>query len=51
MAFKERVKCANCGMIYDRAINDILPDDGGAQCPCCKSNAYDRLNKEEWTRQ
>ena len=39
---KKRVKCANCGMIYD-----IKPEGGSGMlvsygiCPKCGSNAYD----------
>ena len=44
-----RVKCANCGMIYD--INPTPMDFRGAneaescaQCPKCGSNAKDRVD-------
>jgi predicted nucleic acid-binding Zn-ribbon protein len=40
MAGKIRVKCANCGMIYD--INHNI-----STCPKCGSNAYDELPNPE----
>lgn len=33
---KERVRCANCGMVYD--ITNLVQ-----KCPKCGSNAYDLL--------
>lgn len=36
---KTRVKCANCGMIYDRCLGQTV-------CPNCKSNAYN-ISQEE----
>ncbi len=50
MSCKERVKCANCGMIYDRCLPDMMPDNGTAQCPGCKSSAFDKVNGTEWKR-
>ena len=50
-ALKERVKCANCGMVYDRLLPDMMPDTGSAQCPKCKSNAYDAIEKPTWKKQ
>lgn len=48
-----RVKCANCGMIYD--INPTSTDFTSkyerfscAQCPGCKSNAKDKLPGQTW---
>lgn len=41
---KVRVKCANCGMIYDIMLDDLShgkPLDG--ECPNCKSNAFTKL--------
>lgn len=44
MSKKTRVKCANCGMIYDMVETEqgetTRPAIG---CPECKSNAYDPL--------
>lgn len=50
-----RVKCANCGMIYD--INPTSMDcrsepemlDCG-QCPKCGSNAKDKISHTEWKK-
>jgi len=37
---KKRVKCANCGMIYDIVgYEEIMPTAG--KCPGCGSNAFD----------
>jgi hypothetical protein len=52
-----RVKCANCGMIYD--INPTPCDFQSeherlacASCPSCKSNAKDELGHERrWRAQ
>jgi formate dehydrogenase maturation protein FdhE len=48
-----RVKCANCGMIYD--INPTPMDfrtetecNQCAVCPKCQSNAKDRVDNPEW---
>ncbi|MHC4121973.1 MAG: hypothetical protein ACYSSI_00235 [Planctomycetota bacterium] len=50
-----RVKCANCGMIYD--INPTSMDFrtemerlSCASCPKCKSNAKDVISKPEWKK-
>lgn len=46
---KKRVKCANCGMIYDIWMNDIAcqyPPIIG-ECPKCKSNAFNVI-PEVW---
>jgi len=48
----ERVRCANCGMIYDRrkplglAVDELLPDVAMGLtnvCPGCGSNAADPI--------
>lgn len=39
---KKRVKCANCGMIYDI----ILGSPFTVGCPKCGSNAYDEIPDE-----
>jgi len=42
---KKRVRCANCGMIYDIVgYGDILPTTG--KCPKCGSNAFDLVGKD-----
>ncbi len=50
-----RVKCANCGTIYD-----ILPspcdysnpyERKAGHCPSCKSNAYDETDSSQQNRQ
>ena len=50
-----RVKCANCGMIYD--INPTTMDfrspyevESSAQCPECKSNAKDVISRGIWRK-
>lgn len=50
-----RVKCANCGMIYD--ISPTSMEFGTetevlsqGQCPKCKSNAKDVVQKENWEK-
>ena len=51
---KTRVKCANCGMIYDLVINDEpkeYPDEPNDRCPGCGSNAYDKLQTEKIKKQ
>ncbi len=44
---RRRVKCANCGMIYDIAVSNWLGDPldltGIGVCPKCGSNASDDL--------
>ena len=50
-----RVKCANCGMVYDihtspmelRTETDRLQN---AQCPECGSNAKDVVSRTEWKK-
>lgn len=38
---KKRVKCANCGMIYDILIGDYESEHQiTGECPKCKSNAF-----------
>ena len=38
---KKRVKCANCGMIYDILIGDYESEHLLiGECPKCKSNAF-----------
>lgn len=47
--FHKRVKCANCGMIYNMDIPDMLGEDYASHiCPGCGSNAYDEIQKAEW---
>lgn len=41
---KKRVKCANCGMIYDIHPETWLGQLGRGECPKCNSNAYDEFN-------
>lgn len=50
-----RVKCSNCGMIYD--INPTPMDFRSeleivntAVCPSCKSNAKDVISKHTWVK-
>lgn len=46
---KIRVKCANCGMIYDITRPNyagLNPDDIRGKCPKCGSNAFDRTTKD-----
>ena len=52
---KMRVKCANCGMIYD--ITPTTMEFRTEQemyrcgvCPKCKSNAKDVIEKTEWKK-
>lgn len=40
---KKRVKCANCGMIYDIYPETWLGQLNRGECPKCSSNAYDEL--------
>lgn len=51
-----RVKCSNCGMIYD--INPTPMDfrselevKATAQCPNCNSNAKDIISNTEWKKE
>jgi len=49
-----RVKCANCGIIYDinptsmdfRTEHEIFST---GTCPKCKSNAKDKVQHAQWT--
>ena len=48
-----RVKCANCGMVYDINVTSMDFRDpqerlATATCPSCKSNAKDEVAKETW---
>jgi len=48
-----RVKCANCGMVYDINVTSMdfrgpLERLANATCPSCKSNAKDEVAKETW---
>ena len=39
---KKRVKCANCGMIYDiKPEGDVVMWESPGICPKCGSNAHD----------
>lgn len=39
---KKRVKCANCGMVYDiKSEGDVVMVMSPDICPKCGSNAYD----------
>lgn len=43
---KKRVKCANCGMVYDIIVGDFtLEQQLMGSCPKCKSNAFDVLQE------
>jgi len=46
----KRVKCANCGMVYDiKPEGDIIMVMSPGTCPKCKSNAYDIVSiGTEW---
>ena len=50
---KKRVKCANCGMVYDiKSEGDMVIIISPGICPKCGSNAYDVLkNYQEIWRQ
>ena len=42
-----RVKCANCGMVYDKAdpnVGSWLGQSGALACPGCRSNAADPID-------
>ena len=46
-----RVKCVNCGTIWDRVSiglgSDVeFTEDLQLTCPKCRSNAYDRVQPE-----
>lgn len=45
-----RVKCANCGLIYDVGINATWGDSQNppGRCPKCGSNAYDKIKEKKW---
>lgn len=44
---KKRVKCANCGTIYDiRLIGGMIRVMSPDNCPKCQSNAYDIISTE-----
>lgn len=47
---RKRVKCANCGMIYDiKPEGDMVMVMSPGVCPKCKSNAYDIISVgTEW---
>jgi len=40
---KKRVKCANCGMIYDIYVDVPRGWSEHHSCPKCGSNAYDLI--------
>lgn len=41
---KKRVRCANCGMVYDILIGDYQNEHQlTGSCPKCKSNAFDTI--------
>ena len=46
----KRVKCANCGMVYDVKGYGLMMGPVSGTCPNCKSNAYDVIKSEgrEW---
>lgn len=51
---KIRVKCANCGMIYDIMVPNYLGTEDTmirGKCPRCGSNAYDQITPDftRWT--
>ena len=50
-----RVKCANCGMIYDVNCTPMdyrteIQRKAEAVCPDCRSNAKDVISKLEWRK-
>lgn len=49
---RKRVKCANCGTIYDiKPVGDMIMVMSSENCPKCKSNAYDIISiGTEWKR-
>lgn len=49
---KKRVKCANCGTIYDIYVPDGIFDSGqvSGTCPKCLSNACDEISTQQWKR-
>lgn len=51
-----RVKCANCGTIYDISSSTMefrskLEVLASGVCPKCKSNAKDRIDKTVWKKE
>lgn len=43
---RTRVKCANCGMVYDIIVSqptNISYENDSGICPKCKSNAYNKI--------
>ena len=49
---KKRVKCANCGTIYDINRCEWDRNQEIGCCPKCKSNAYDVIRTHiNWTKQ
>lgn len=52
---KNRVKCANCGMIYDIILfegswDGDCKENMRGECPKCGSNAFDVINPENILR-
>ncbi len=48
---KKRVRCVNCGMIYDICVSTWNEEDNlHGICPKCKSNAFEEYTKEEWEK-
>jgi len=51
-----RVKCANCGIIYEKCplwVDPYLGDphsDCVKRCPCCGSNTYDSVEELRWLK-
>lgn len=46
---KVRVKCVNCGMIYDIYISEWNKENNlRGKCPKCNSNAWEKYNENEW---
>ena len=43
MKEKKRVKCANCGMIYDIYPETWFEQLGRGECPKCNSNAFNEI--------
>jgi len=45
---KKKVKCANCGMVYDIFVGEYdNPRELYGTCPECKSNAFDFDGEKE----
>ena len=47
---KKRVRCANCGLVYDIEVGDMRYSILFGDCPACKSTAFDEL-PNAWKRE